>query len=130
MIGTLGSKITFEVSDDRAMTFRDMTRSISSRWAEHEMLGCKPKPEFLGAGNQSVQLTITLSASLGVRPRTVLEAIEAMVETGVAEYLVIGSRPVGKNPFRLTASSETWDHVFSRGELVKATVTITLEEYT
>ena len=46
MIGTLGRKIIFEVSDDRAMTFRDMTRDISSRWAEHEVLGRKPKPEF------------------------------------------------------------------------------------
>ena len=48
MIGTLGRKIIFEVSDDKAMTFHDMTRDISSRWAEHEVLGCKPKPEFLG----------------------------------------------------------------------------------
>ena len=120
MIGTLGRKIIFEVSDDRVMTFRDMTRDISSRWAEHGVLGRKPKPEFLGPANQSVSLTITLSASLGVRPRNVLEAIEGMVEAGTA----------GKNPFRLTASSETWDRVYSRGELSKAIVTITLEEYT
>ena len=77
-----------------------------------------------------MSLTITLSASLGVRPRNVLGAIEGMVEAGTAEYLVIGHRTVGKNPFRLTASSETWDRVYSRGELSKATVTITLEEYT
>ena len=127
MIGTLGRKIIFEVSDDKAMTFHDMTRDISSRWAEHEVLGCKPKPEFLGPANQSVSLTITLSSSLGVRPRNVLEAIEGMVEAGTAEYLVIGHRTVGKNPFRLTASSETWDRVFSRGELSKATVTMDRE---
>jgi hypothetical protein len=53
-----------------------------------------------------------------------------MVESGTAEYLVIGTRPVGRNPFRLTGSSETWDKVYSRGELAKATMTITLEEYT
>lgn len=88
------------------------------------------KPEFLGPGLQSSSLTITLSSALGVRPRTVLEEIENMVETGTAERLVIGTRPVGKNPVRLTGSSETWDVIYNRGELARATMTITLEEYT
>ena len=130
MIGTLGKKIVFEVSDDVALTFSGMTRDISGRWADHETMGTKPKPEFLGPGNQTITLPITLSATLGVRPRTMLELVEAMVESGTAEYLVIGTKPVGKNPFRLTGSSETWDKVYSRGELAKATVTIALEEYT
>ena len=75
-IGTLGRKIIFEVSDDYMFTFKDMTREITSRWANHEPQGVKPKPEFLGPGLQSSSLTITLSSALGVRPRTVLEEIE------------------------------------------------------
>ncbi|MEG1594667.1 MAG: phage tail protein [Oscillibacter sp.] len=130
MIGTLGKKIVFEVSDDTVMTFQNMSREVSGRWANHEAMGVKPKPEFLGPGNQTITLPITLSAALGVKPRAVLETVETMVESGAAEYLVIGTKPVGKNPFRLTGSSETWDKVYSRGELAKATVTITLEEYT
>ena len=130
MIGTLGKKIIFEVSDDTVMTFQNMSREVSGRWANHEALGVKPKPEFLGPGNQTISLPITLSAALGVKPRAVLETVEAMVESGTAEYLVIGTKPVGKNPFRLTGSSEAWDKVYSRGELAKATVTIDLEEYT
>ena len=118
-IGTLGRKIVFEVSDDRVFTFSEMTREITSRWANHEPQGVKPKPEFLGAGLQTASLTITISATLGVRPRDVLEAI-----------LVIGNRPVGNNPFRLTGSSETWGVVYNRGELARASVTINLEEYT
>ena len=55
--------------------------------------------------------------------------VEGMVEAGTAEYLVIGNRPVGGNPFRLTGSSETWNTIFNRGELAKATLSITLEEY-
>ena len=78
-IGTLGRKIIFEVSDDYMFTFKDMTREITSRWANHEPQGVKPKPEFLGPGLQSSSLTITLSSALGVRPRTVLEEIENMV---------------------------------------------------
>jgi len=130
MIGTLGRKIIFEVSDDKVLTPESISREVSGRWTEHEVLGVKPKPEFLGAGNQSVTLTIRLSATLGVKPRKILEAVEAMVESGAAEYLVIGGRTVGRNPFRLTGSSETWDKIYSHGELAKATLTITLGEYT
>lgn len=130
MIGTLGRKIVFEVSDETVLTFSGMSREISSRWAEHEALGVKPKPEFLGPGLQSVTLEITLSATLGIKPRNILEAVEAMVESGTAEYLIIGNRPVGRNPFRLVSSSETWGTVYSRGELARAQLSITLGEYT
>ena len=130
MIGTLGKKIVFEVSDDYALTFRDMSREVSGRWTEHETIGTKPKPEFLGPGNQKITLTITMSASLGVHPRAVLETIADMVESGTVEYFVLGSRPVGGNPFRLTGTSETWGTIYSRGELARASLTITLEEYT
>lgn len=130
MIGTLGKKIVFEVSDKCAFTFLTMTREISGRWAEHEVMGAKPKAEFLGPGLQTGTLEINLSATMGVRPREVIEAVENMVESGAVEYLIIGNKPVGKNPFRLISSSEAWNTVYSRGELVKATLTITLGEYT
>lgn len=128
-IGTLGSLI-FQVSDDLILTFDGMTREVTGRWTEHEVLGVKPKPEFLGPGNQKINLPITLSASLGVRPRKILEMVERMVETGDAEYLIINCKPVGRNPYRVTGSSETWDKLYSRGQLAKASLTITLEEYT
>lgn len=130
MIGALGKKIVFEVSDKTALTFQNMTREVAGRWAEHEVAGAKPKPEFLGPSNQVITLPIVLSAGLGVRPRAVLDAVAAMVEAGAAEYLVIGTAPVSKNPFRLTGSSETWGTVYNGGELAKANLTITLEEYT
>ena len=128
-IGTLGKQIVFEVSDKRALTFGEMGREVTSRWATHEALGVKPRAGFLGPGSQTVTLPITLSATLGVRPREILRAIERMVESGAAEYLIIGNAPVGSGPFRLTGSSETWDHVYRNGELSKASLTITLEEY-
>lgn len=128
-IGTLGP-IVFEVSDKKVLTFKGMTRDVSGRWTEHEVMGVKPKPEFLGAGNQKINLPITVSATLGVKPRKMLELVEDMVESGDAEYLIIRCRPVGRHPFRLTASSETWGDMYRHGELAKASLTITLEEYT
>lgn len=129
MIGTFGTKIIFTVSDERILTFQNFQREIAGRWATHTVIDSKPKSEFLGAENQSVKFDITLSASLGVKPRDVLEELEKAIENGEIEYLVIGNRPVGKNPFRIKSSSEAWGTVFNRGELVKASVSLTLEEY-
>ena len=130
MIGTLGSRIIFEVSEQKVLTFTNMTREVSGRWAEHEALGTKPRPEFLGPGLSTGSLEILLSATLGVKPRSVLEAVADMVESGTAEYLIIGNRPVVYNPYRLMSASEAWETIFSRGELVRARLTLTLGEYT
>ena len=129
MIGTLGTDLVFETSDNYVLTFAGMTRDVSGRWATHETPGVKPRAEFLGPGLQSVSLPITLSAGLGVKPREMLERVEQMVETGDTEYLILGYRPVGKNRFRVTASSETWDVIYNQGELARAKLTLTLEEY-
>ena len=129
MIGTLGTDLVFTVSDNYVFTFAGMTRDVSSRWATHETPGIKPRAEFLGPGLQTVSLPITLSSNLGVKPRQMLERVEQMVETGDTEYLILGYRPVGKNRFRVTASSETWDVIYNQGELARAKLTLTLEEY-
>ena len=129
MIGTLGTDLVFETSDNYVLTFSGMTRDVSGRWATHETPGVKPRAECLGPGLQSVSLPITLSSNLGVKPREMLERVEQMVETGDTEYLILGFRPVGKNRFRVTASSETWDVIYNRGELARAKLTLTLEEY-
>ncbi len=128
-VGSLGSSIVFTVSEGQVLTFSNMTRETAGRWASHEAMGVKPKAEFLGPDCQKITLDIQLSATLGIRPRRVLETIEDMVESGTAEYLIIGSRPVGRNPFRVTASSEAWDTIYSGGELARAKVSLTLEEY-
>lgn len=129
VIGTLGRSIIFEVSDRDALLLQNMTRQVAGRWTTHTTLGTKPKSEFLGPDVLKVGFSIYLSANLGVRPRSVLESIAAMVETGRTEYLIIGNRPVSSLPFKLVNTSEAWDTIYNRGELAKATVSIQLEEY-
>lgn len=129
VVGTLGRKIVFEVSDKRALVIQNMSRDSKGRWTTHNTVNKKPKSEFLGPDLQTVSISIYLSSNLGVRPRSVLNAINAMVENGTAEYLIIGNRPVSKNRFKLISASETWDKIYSRGELAKAKVSISLEEY-
>ena len=52
-----------------------------------------------------------------------------MVESGATEYLIIGDMPLSESKYAITAVSEAWDKVYNDGSLVKATVSITLEEY-
>lgn len=60
--------------------------------------GGQAKAGVLGAGLQTASLTITISATLGVRPRDVLEAIENMVENGTAETPGDRQQAGGKQP--------------------------------
>jgi len=129
MIGTLGGKIIFTVSRLAVLSFKDMQREIKGRWTTHEVLGGKPRAEFLGPDNETVSLTIHLSMKLGVWPRVVLEAIREMVETGEVNYLVVGFMPVTRAPLRIVSASEAWNTIYQGGVLYEADVTLELEEY-
>ncbi|NNJ28682.1 phage tail protein [Lacrimispora defluvii] len=95
----------------------------------HKRIGKKPQSEFLNPNLQGLTFTIVLNAQHGVRPRKTLEAIEKAIESGRVESLVIGAAKVGKNKWKITQMSETWDTILAHGELVKASLNLTLEEY-
>lgn len=128
-IGNFGKLIVFSVSNKKILTFEKLNQSITGKWNNHARIGNKPKSEFLGADLRSVSFTITLHAQHGVKPRKTMEAIEKAIETGRVEKLVIGGKAVGKNKWKITNMSESWDIVLSKGELAKATLSLTLEEY-
>ena len=55
--------------------------------------------------------------------------IESAIENGEAEFLVIGGRPVGDNRFYISSVSEAYDEVLQGGEIARATLNVTMEEY-
>lgn len=128
-IGNLGKQIVFKTSDKKILTFNDFKQSVSGRWAVHERIGEKPRSEFIGPGLRNISFTIVLSVSNGIKPRKTLEKIEKMIEEGTVEYLIIGGKKVGNNKWKITDMSETWDVIYSKGQLARATASITLEEY-
>ena len=128
-IGNWGADIIFSTSDSRVLTFRDFSRTVSASWASHSRVGLKDRSEFVRPDLQKIKFTMDLNAILGVPPRATLEALEIAVETGVVNALVIGGKAVGSNRWRITETSEAWDIIYTRGELVKAKVDVTMEEY-
>ena len=128
-VGALGSRLVFQVTHWRELTFRNLQREVSGNWSSMERIGQKPLPFFQGASLQTMTMEIVLDASLGVRPRGMLNQIEQMVESGQAEILVIGRQRIGNGRWVITKSSEAWDVIQRRGELYRATMSLTLQEY-
>lgn len=129
LIGNLGKLITFEVSSDKVLTFKNLSQTVTGRWTTHAPIGKKPKPEFLGAGQRTISLTIYLSVNHGVKPRKTIEKIEKAVEKGKPNPLVIGGKKIGSNEWVITEMSETWGEIIKDGTLVSASLTLSLAEY-
>ena len=128
--GNFGETIVFEVSQKRVLTPKDMKRSVSARWEQHKVLGKAPKSEYLGQNSPETTMTVVLSAENGVKPRSTLGNIEKAVKAGTVNWLVIGGKFVGGRKMYISSCSETWDEIWNKGELVKATVSLTFVEYT
>ena len=96
MIGSFAG-ISFSVSESRVQTFSEMTRETASRWNTHEVIGAKPKQEFLGPDLDSMSFSMTLSAWRGVSPLQMAqrlrqfcsdgEVVQASVDVSLKEYV-------------------------------------------
>ncbi|MCM1124279.1 MAG: phage tail protein [Eubacterium sp.] len=129
VIGNFGSRITFETSDRKILTFSGMTQKVSGKYAKHTVSGQKDRPEYTGPGNRTISFKILLDVSLGIRPQEVIPRIEEAAENGETEYLVIGGRLIGQNKFYISSVSETFDVVMNHGEIAKASLQVNMEEY-
>lgn len=127
-LGAFGKTIVFEVNDRKILAPQDVKREISGRWKTHEIVSKRPKMEFLGPDLAETKMKIVLSAEHGVSPRKTLENIEKAVNEGTTDWLVIGGKILGSQKVAITSCSEAWDTIYNQGELVKATVEITLKE--
>ena len=128
-IGNWGKHIKFSVNSEKVLSFKDFKHTVSGRWAEHPIIGEKPKKEFQGPGASSVTLEVVLSAYLGVSPKDTIKDLEEACEKGKIEYLYIGGKKVGKGKMYLESVSETWDEIWNKGELARATLSLTFTEY-
>jgi hypothetical protein len=129
MIGYFGKDIIFETSDQRILTFSDLTRETASRWGPHELIGIKPKTEYIGPGLDTISFTVDLNGNNGVKPRTEMDLWLAKARDGVAETFVIGDKPLGEDKWIVKSVSQAWNTVFNRGELFSGKLDVTLEEY-
>ena len=129
VIGSWGRALVFSTSDEKILTFKRFSHAVSGVWTGHSRVGKKDRSEFIRPGLQTVSFQMVLDASLGVRPRDMLDLLSRAIENGEVNTMVLGGKKVGTNPWKIKSISETWDTILQQGELVKATVQVSMEEY-
>lgn len=128
-IGCIGKTVIFETSDARILNFTKLNKTVKGRWGKHARIGKKPKKQFLGPDDESLTFTIVLNAEHGVKPRNTVDNIEKLVRKGTPQKVVIGNKALSSNKFYISEISESYETVLNRGEVVKITCDLTLEEY-
>ncbi|ABO49752.1 conserved hypothetical protein [Desulforamulus reducens MI-1] len=129
MIGVFGD-VVFEVSSRRIRTFDDFSRSITSRWEDHNIVGRKPMPEFVGPTLDTVSFSMRFDAHFGVNPRSEMDKLLIMCRSGEAETLIIGGKPLGVYKWVITDVKQSWSVVDNKGNVIIGVVDVTLKEYT
>lgn len=128
-IGCLGD-IVFKASADMIRTITNMTWSGSANYSTHSRHLTDSLTEFTGVGPDEISGDIVLSAYLGVDPMTDLVKIWDYERKGQALPLVIGSKAYGKYRWVIKNHKIKMQTFDSSGDLLSATVSISLLEYT
>ena len=128
-LGNWGTAVIFSVSDQKVLTYNNMSRTVGASWATHSRIGAKDQVEYLRPNLQKLTFDISLDFNYGVDPRAIIERMERAAEWGEIHYFIVGGRPVGRLPWRLTSVSEAWETIYNNGALTNAKLTISMEEY-
>lgn len=126
MIGSFAGLI-FETSDNRVLTFSGLKKDVAGRYTQHEVIGGKPKIEFLGADLAVLTFTMNFNARLGVNPIAAIKKLESFIRRGGRSNFILGGRNLGR--YNAVSMSESFDEITERGAVVSAKVDLSLKEY-
>lgn len=131
-LGSLGDVVFntyFDGSKIKSRTFRNFQRTSTDRWAKNDIYMQKPSSQFIGPGLDTVTFDMTFSVSLGMNPRAEMDKLLAYSREGKVMPLIIGGKPLGVSKWKITGLTQTWEVVDKDGNLLKAGLNISLEEY-
>lgn len=126
VIGTLGV-LPFVCSQGKVLTFNGLSRDLSARWAQHDVIGKKPVLEWVGDGLATVSLSIRFDMSLGAPPLAGLLALKTMMESRKDHMLIIGGEFLGR--YVIESISEERKFHTGAGVCIVAEASITLKEW-
>ena len=119
--------VGFTASENQVQTFSAMSRDTASRWATHEVITAKPKQEFLGPDLDGMSFSMVLTAWRGTDPVGLADQLRSFCQSGEYDYLILGGKNFGK--YVIESVSEAYETVTNAGQVIKATVDVTLKEY-
>lgn len=126
VMGALGS-LPFVCARGKVLTFNDLSRDQSARWAKHEVIGKKPVLEYVGEDLAKVSLTIRFDTNLGVPPLIGLDHLKKMLKNKQVKTLVIGGEYLGR--YVIESVSEERKFHTGAGVCIVAEATIALLEW-
>ncbi len=126
MIGLWGG-LVFSVSSDTVKTFDKMKWDVSAKYTTHSRHLKAPLLEFTGANVENISFSMFFSVGLGVNPKAEINKLVRAVQLGEFHRLVIGTDNYGK--WVMDKVSTTMEQVDNRGNLMAATVAVTMKSY-
>ncbi|MEC0092507.1 phage tail protein [Paenibacillus macquariensis] len=127
-LGSLGD-IVFISTHYKIRTFQGFHRSSADRWANNEIILQKPRSQFLGPGLDTIALTVVFDVKYGMNPRKEMDKLVKYSRDGKVLSLVIGGKGLGVNKWKITGIDQDWTTVDNKGNLLKASMSLSLEEY-
>jgi len=130
LIGSWGP-IVFQVSGIGAFSFSELTQNASARWATHEPINSAPLSEFLGPGQDEVQMKISITKMLGgEEPEEIYELFRQLVRDGKNHPLFLGDRPLSDNMWYVDGITGVSNHFApGSGKIMWTELTCNFKEY-
>lgn len=125
IVGSLGNYIFF-TSSIYTKTYNSFSRSISSRWIEHKIIGEKPKLQFDGLELESISFSIHLNRFFKVDIDKEKE-IRNFLKEGKVLRLILGGKKIGN--YVITSIGEEPKGYNAFGVSTKMDLKIELKEY-
>lgn len=125
-VGSFGP-VVFSVSADVLYLLDGVSRSTKARVEEHQVVGAKPRLEFIAPELDEVSFNIFLHAGHGVNPREEINRLRFMCVEGRAQRLILGGSNLG--PYLLLDVTENWLRGGPGGVILVASASVTLKEY-
>ncbi len=126
VMGALGS-LPFVCAYGKVLTFNDLSRDMSVRWAKHEVIGKKPVLEYVGEDLAQVTLSIRFDTNLGVPPLIGLDHLKKMLKNKQVKTLVIGGEYLGR--YVIESINEERKFHTGAGVCIVAEATVNLIEW-
>lgn len=128
VVGCLGD-IIFEVSEDVIRTLYDAVWSGSVTIQTHKVHLDNAVQEFVSIDPDGFTFSIHLAAYLGVKPMDEIVKIFDYERTATALPLTIGTKSYGKSHWLIKNHKTKLEKYDNEGDLMSATVSLTLTEY-
>ena len=130
-MATIGSwgDFTFYVSRQAVKTFDGLKWDSAAKYSTHERHLKEPLLEFTGTDVESMTFTMFFSVYLGVNPIKELSKLLQAMRRGEVHRLVIGPKAYGTNKWVITKLSNSLERYDNRGNLLVASVNVTMQSY-